>query len=200
MRRSGYNRNEEIVLTESKKSIRKAMIAAFAQISKRERKQISKQLQEELFKSDLWEKAETIGVYLSIGSEWDTRKIVEQALLEGKNVAVPKTVPDMKELIFYQITDPSQTMTGHFGLEEPIVEETTALDKDAIDLLIVPGLVFTREGYRIGFGGGYYDRYLTDFIHTTVSLVHTNQLIDTFEIEPFDIPVNYLITENGIMN
>lgn len=186
-------------MVESKKTIRKAMITAFSQIDERERAEISQQLQEKLFQSNLWENAQTIGVYLSIGNEWDTRNIVKQALLEGKSVAAPKTIPDAKELIFYQIKDPSQTVQGNFGLEEPIVVERNFIEKDAIDLLIVPGLVFTKNGYRVGFGGGYYDRYLTDFIHTTASLVHTKQFIDTFPIEPFDIPVNYLITEKGIL-
>jgi len=186
-------------MAESKKTIRKAMMTAFKQIDEKERMDISSQLQEHLFQSSLWADTETIGVYLSLGKEWDTRNIVEQALLEGKNVAVPMTIPDSKELIFYQITDPSQTIQGNFGLEEPDITMTEPVDKDAIDLLLVPGLVFTQNGYRVGFGGGYYDRYLADFIHTTASLVHTNQFVETFPIEPFDIPVNYLITEQGIL-
>ena len=186
-------------LTESKKTIRKAMMTAFQQIDENERVAISKKLQENLFDTELWRGAETIGVYLSMGSEWDTRAIVDKGLEDGKNVTVPKTIPDSKELIFYQLTDPTQTRIGNFGLEEPDIQLTTAVDKDAIDLLIVPGLVFTQNGYRVGFGGGYYDRYLANFIHTTVSLVHTNQFVETFPIESFDIPINYLITEQGII-
>lgn len=186
-------------MTESKKSIRKAMTAAFKQMDEGERADISRQLQENLFQSELWENAETIGVYLSMGMEWDTHEVVAQAFLEDKHVTVPKTIPDSKELIFYRITDPSQTIKGNFGLEEPDIQVTTAKDKDAIDLLIVPGLVFTQNGYRVGFGGGYYDRYLANFVHTTASLVHTNQFVDTFPIEPFDIPINYLITEQGVI-
>lgn len=186
-------------MTENKKEIRKAMMAAFKQIDEDERAEISKKLQQNLFQSELWENAKTIGVYLSVGTEWDTRNIVEQALLEGKRVTIPKTIPDSKELIFYQITNPSQTVPGGFGLEEPDIKVTKQVDKDAIDLLIVPGLVFTQNGYRVGFGGGYYDRYLANFIHMTASLVHTKQFVETFPIEPFDIPVNYLITEQGIL-
>lgn len=174
------------------------MMAGFAKMDESERADISKQLQENLFRSDLWQQAETIGVYLSVGDEWDTRNIVKQAFIEGKNVVVPKTIPDTKELVFYQLTDPSQTVKGNFGLEEPDITQTSPVDKDAIDLLLVPGLVFTKNGYRVGFGGGYYDRFLADFIHTTVSILHSNQFVETFPIEPFDIPVNYLITEKEI--
>lgn len=187
-------------MVESKASIRKAMKAGFAKIDKEEHQTISQELQDVLFASDLWKNANTIGTYLSIGAEWDTRAIVNQALKDGKKVAVPKTIHKTKELLFCEMTDWSQIIEdGYFGLDEPDVEQTTAVEKDQIDLLIVPGLVFTKEGYRVGFGGGYYDRYLADFIHPTASLVHTNQLVDDFPIEPFDIPVHYLVTEEGIM-
>lgn len=186
-------------MPESKKQFRKQMVSAFAQISDEERREISEVLQTRLFASGLWENAETIAVYLSVGNEWDTRKIVEKAWADGKRVAVPKTIPDTKEMIFYALENWSQTVPAPFNLEEPNVEDTVPVTKDEIELMIVPGLVFTKEGYRIGFGGGYYDRYLAGFIHPTASLVHTNQLTESFYIEPFDIPVNYLITEQGII-
>ena len=187
-------------MVKSKGSIRKAMKVARAQIDETERQDISQQLHEVLFASDLWQQAETIGTYLSVGSEWDTRQIVDQALKEGKKVAVPKTVHKTKDLIFYEMKDWSQIVQdGYFGLDEPDPNQTKSVEKDAIQLLLVPGLVFTKEGYRVGFGGGYYDRYLKDFIHPTVSLVHTNQLVEDFPIEPFDIPVHYLVTEQGML-
>lgn len=186
-------------MPESKKQLREEMLASFAQLSEEEHSKISNQLQQRLFQSGLWENAETIAVYLSVRKEWDTRKIVEQAWADGKKVVIPKTIPDTKEMFFYGISDWSQTVKGPFQLEEPNIEQTTAVEKEEIELMIVPGLVFTKEGYRIGFGGGYYDRFLADFIHPTASLVHTNQLTDSFYIEPFDIPVNYMITEQGII-
>lgn len=188
-------------MVESKDSIRKAMQTAFSKLDEKEHDDISDELQAVLFASDLWKQANTIGVYLSVGSEWDTRNIVEQALAEGKRVAVPKTIPDTKGLVFYEMTDWAQIIEdGHYGLAEPDIEETDPIDKNDMDLLIVPGLVFTKNGYRIGFGGGYYDRFLTDFIHPTASLVHTRQIVDSFPIESFDIPVHYLITEQGIID
>lgn len=186
-------------MPESKKRFREEMLAAFAQLETAEHEEISNALQKRLFQSGLWENAETIAVYLSVRNEWDTRKIVEQAWADGKRVAIPKTIPDTKDMIFYAITDWSQTVKGPFQLEEPNIEETVRVEKEEMELMLVPGLVFTKEGYRIGFGGGYYDRFLADFIHPTASLVHTNQLTDSFYIEAFDIPVNYLITEQGII-
>lgn len=176
------------------------MLLSLSKLDETERIDVSNQIQKHLFESDLWKNAQTIGVHLSVGHEWDTREIVGRAFEEGRAVVIPKTIPDKRELEFYRITDFDQTAIGHFDLEEPDVEMTERVKKDDIDLLIVPGVAFTKNGYRIGVGGGYYDRFLTDFIHPTVSLLHTNQLVDTFPIEPFDIPVMYLITEEGIID
>lgn len=187
-------------MSEEKKIARETMLQSLSKIEESERAKISDQIQQHLFESELWKEAKTIGVHLSMGNEWDTRKIVDQAFDEGKRVVIPKTFPETKELVFYQITDVSQTVSGPFNLEEPDVELTEATKKDAIDLLIVPGLIFTRNGYRIGFGGGYYDRFLADFIHPTVSILHSSQIVDTFGVEHFDIPVSYLITEKGMID
>lgn len=187
-------------MVESKESIRKAMQAAFSQLDEKRHQDISKQLQTALFQTDLWKNAQTIGTYLSIEKEWDTRNIVGQALKEGKRVAVPKTIPDTKELVFYEMDEWADiNEKGYFGLDEPDVTRTRPVEKDALDLLIVPGLVFTTSGYRIGFGGGYYDRYLDDFIHPTVSLVHSKQFVESFPLEAHDIPVQYLVTEHGLL-
>jgi 5-formyltetrahydrofolate cyclo-ligase len=183
-----------------KKTGRKAMRAALEKLDEKERKEISERLQQNLFQTDLWNNAEVIGVYLSVGTEWDTRGIIRQALEEGKRVCIPKTLPETREMVFYQVEDSSQVAPGHWGLDEPIVEKTTPVSKQDIDLLIVPGLLFTRTGYRIGQGGGYYDRFLADFINPTVSLLHTNQLVESIQIEHFDIPINYLITEEGMIS
>lgn len=186
-------------MSENKNVLRKLMKEELAQVDEGERLSISRQLQEVLFQSDLWKNAKTIGVYLSLGTEWDTRNIVEEAFKAGINVVIPKTVPDVRRMDFYQITDQSQAEQGHFGLYEPIVEETTYVDKDKIDLLIVPGLIFSKDGYRIGFGGGYYDRFLADFNHKTVSLISSKQLKESVPIREYDIPVDHIITENGFV-
>lgn len=186
-------------MSENKNILRKLMKQELAQIDKSERLDISKQLQEILFQSELWKNAKTIGVHLSLGAEWDTRNIVEEAFKAGMNVVIPKTVPEVRRLDFYQITNQSQAEQGHFGLYEPIVEETTYVDKNKIDLLVVPGLIFSKDGYRIGFGGGYYDRYLANFTNKTISLISSKQLRESVPIRKYDIPVDYIITEKGFV-
>lgn len=187
-------------MTKTKETLRKSMQENLARLSKEERQNISKKLQNELFKLNTWKNAETIGLYLSFGTEWDTKNIVEEAFKLGKKVAIPKTIPATKGMKFYQINDFSEVKKGHFDIEEPIVEDTIYTKKNEMDLLIVPGLVFSKEGYRIGFGGGYYDRFLTDFIHPTVSLVWSKQLVENLPTNQYDLPVQYLITENGMIH
>lgn len=182
-----------------KQKLRESMKEELGRLNEQERLAISKELHEELFQSKLWEEAETVGIYISFGTEWDTRNIIEEAFNSGKTIAIPKTFPETRKMDFYQITDQSQVKEGHFGIQEPNIEKATYLDKDKIDLLVVPGLVFSKDGYRIGFGGGYYDRFLVDFIHPTVSLVSKRQLQETLPINEYDLPVNYLITEDGII-
>src|SRR5690625_5859264 len=111
----------------------------------------------------------------------------------------PKTYPDERTLIFYKISSFEQIEKQHHGLQEPNPDKATAMQKSQIDLLIVPGLVFNKAGFRIGFGGGYYDRFLVDFPHETLSLLSQSQLINKIPVEHFDKPVEYLIVENKIM-
>ena len=88
-----------------KKILRESMLEELGSLTEHERLDISKQLHEGLFQSELWENAKTIGVYISFGTEWDTRKIIEEAFKSGKNIVIPKTIPATKEMDFYQIPD-----------------------------------------------------------------------------------------------
>lgn len=182
----------------NKKELRKDMHEKLADFNPEKRKEIEKQLHEYLFTSELWKKAGVVGVTISGETEWDTYAIIERGWQDNKTVCVPKTKPQTKEMVFYAIDDFSQTKKGFFNLVEPLPEKAEAVKKEAIDLLIVPGLIYNKYGYRIGFGGGYYDRFLEDFHQATVSLLHSSQLSEDIPLKPHDIPVQYLITEKGL--
>jgi len=184
----------------SKDSIRKTILAGLASLDGKERSQIESTFYERLFSTDLWKKAESIGVTVSKGTEWETRPIIEEAWKEEKKVSVPKSIHKTRELHFYQLEDYNQLEVGYYDLEEPVPEKTNRTEIADIDLLIVPGVAFNKEGYRIGFGGGYYDRFLKDFSNETVSLAHTNQLREDLPIEEYDLPVDKIITEQGIID
>lgn len=184
----------------NKKDLRVNAINMLKSQSETKRKQIEEELTEQLIHSTFWENAAVIGITMAQGFEWDTKSIIEIAWAQGKVVCVPKCSPQDKLLNFYKITSFNELEVVYYNLLEPIPEITENVLKEQIDLLMVPGLLFDREGFRVGFGGGYYDRFLADFPNTTVSLLCEEQLVSQLPKESFDIPVEYLITEKNIIN
>lgn len=179
-----------------KEELRKGMLISLEEVDGMERRRIEKAMQTQLFDSPMWKEAKHIGITVSGEKEWDTHTIIERAWKEEKQVSVPKSIHSSRELHFYCLTSFGQLETGYFNLQEPLTDQTERVDAKDIDLLIVPGLLFTPSGYRIGFGGGFFDRFLVDFPNQTLSLAHTNQLVDSFPIEPHDVPVDYIVTED----
>lgn len=174
------------------------MLTKLTSLPEVRKKQIEKKLSRNLFNSKLWKKANVIGLTCSTEIEWNTMPIIQKAWSEGKGVAVPKTDSTKSTMKFYLIKNEGQLKVGYGNILEPIIELSRFIDKFEIDLLIVPGIVFDKYGYRIGFGGGYYDRFLTNFTNETVSLLSSKQLVDKLPIEKHDINVQYLITETGL--
>lgn len=182
-----------------KSQLRKDTLEQLKQMPETERQAMITKLTDQLIESNSWKQATTIGVTISQGLEWDTKPIIETAWGQGKTVCVPKCQPKEKGLVFYQFHTYEQLETVYYRLLEPKPEESKRLEKYQIDLLIVPGLLFDRKGFRIGFGGGYYDRFLHDFPNETLSLTSEQQLVEHLPAESFDIPVNHIITENGLV-
>ncbi len=151
-----------------------------------------------LYKTTWWQKATVIAITVSRDREVSTIPIIERAWSSGKTVVVPKCDSNNHTMKFYRITSFSQLETVYFGLKEPIVEQTMYYKPEEIDLMIVPGVVFSRNGYRIGYGGGYYDRYLARFRGMKISLAFTVQLQKEVPFERHDVPVEAIITNEGI--
>lgn len=183
-----------------KEKIRNEVILMLQSFSETEKKSIEQTLYTNLFASKFWKKANLIGITLSKGFEWSTIPIIKRAWQEGKKVSVPRSIHASRELHFYQIEQFSQVKVGYFDIKEPIVEQTKRIHKEDIELMLVPGVAFTKKGYRIGFGGGYYDRFLKDYLNPTLSLLHSKQIVAKIPIETHDVPVDYLITERGIFS
>lgn len=151
-----------------------------------------------LYETTWWREAKVIALTVSRGREVSTIPIIERAWSSGKAVVIPKCDPHDNTMKFYRITSFSQLETVYFGLKEPIVEQTIYYKPEEIDLMIVPGVVFSKSGYRIGYGGGYYDRYLAHFRGMKVSLAFTVQLRKEVPFELHDVPVEAIITNEGI--
>ena len=150
----------------------------------------SEQLGALFARSDAYQNAKTIYGYLPYNQEVRTVPMLEQALADGKRVAVPKVYGE--EMKFIYLTDLSQVSAGYAGIPEPISDGPVADDETA--LVLMPGLVFDPQGHRIGYGGGFYDKFLSrEPRHPTVALCYDFQMVDQLETERFDIPVDLVL-------
>lgn len=179
-----------------KKELRKQARDIFKQISANEKTAIERHLAAQLWETTYWENAEKIGITISMDHEWNTKPIIEKAWEQKKIVAVPKCLPTSKQLKFYQLESFAALEESIFNLHEPKPAISKPVRGKDLDLVIVPGLLFDAKGYRIGFGGGYYDRFLATYPHTTISLLSHVQLVHGLPYESFDIPVDILLTDH----
>ena len=162
-------------------------------------KKKSLEITQKVLESDEFQSAGTIGITISRYPEVDTRALIEAAWKTGKRIAVPKCLHATREMDFRSITTFNSLETVYVNLLEPIIEETVPVAKHEIDLQIVPGVIFSDEGYRIGFGGGYYDRYMSDFKGATLSLAFLCQTGQEVPTESHDVPVNKIFTEEKVI-
>jgi 5-formyltetrahydrofolate cyclo-ligase len=153
-----------------------------------------------LYNQDQWKEHETIALTISRFPEVDTRPIIQKAWETGKRVVVPKCLPADRRMIFREITSFDQLEKVYFGLFEPTEKLTKEVSKEEIELIIVPGLGYTTNGSRLGFGGGYYDRYLKNYKGETLSLAFTEQLVQDLPIEDHDYRVGAIISEKGLIS
>ena len=140
--------------------------------------------------SDAYRNAKTIYGYLHYNQEVRTVSMLEQALKDGKRVAVPKCYGDEMKFIF--MDDLSKVEKGYAGIPEPIADDPVADDETA--LVLMPGLAFDPQGHRIGYGGGFYDKFLAaEPGHPTLALCYAFQMLPHLETEEFDIPVDTVL-------
>ncbi len=150
-----------------------------------------------LVNSDLFKNADLILSYVSFGSETDTRHLIDYALGIGKRVAVPFC--NGKQMIFYEISSLNELVDGKFGI--PTVNTGNTLPVENFDnaLCLVPGLCFDLKGNRIGYGGGFYDRFLGKNRVTSVALTYERCICSNVPCEQFDIKTDFILTENFIL-
>jgi 5-formyltetrahydrofolate cyclo-ligase len=150
----------------------------------------SEKLGELFTATQMYQQAKTIYGYLPYNQEVRTVPMLEQALRDGKRVAVPKVYGDTMKFIY--ITDLTQVEKGYAGIPEPVADEPVAADPTA--LVLMPGLAFDKEGHRIGYGGGFYDRFLAEEPeHPTIALCYAFQMLPKIETEEFDVPVDCVL-------
>ena len=174
-----------------KAELRKQVLQEMKAIPREQKQAMDQALTDQFLKHPFYQEAKVIATYLSFPHEFQTQELIEQALKDGKKVLIPKTYP--KGRMDFVVYDPQQLVKTSFGLLEP-QGNLEVVDASQIDLIHVPGLSFTTKGYRIGYGGGYYDRSLEQFSGHTLSTIYPCQIQD-FIPENHDIPVQEVLID-----
>ena len=144
----------------------------------------------QFYQTEAYRNARTIYGYLPYNQEVRTTPMLEQAMADGKRIAVPKCYGNEMRFIFME--DLSLVEKGYANIPEPIADGPIADDETA--LVLMPGLAFDREGHRIGYGGGFYDKFLAaEPNHPTLALCYDFQMMDHLETEEYDIPVDTVL-------
>ena len=150
----------------------------------------SAKLGEQFVATEQYQNAKTIYGYLPYNQEVRTVPMLEQAIRDGKRVAVPKVYGDDMKFIF--MDDLSQVELGYAGIPDPIADVPVADDPTA--LVLMPGMAFTKNGDRMGYGGGFYDKFLAaEPDHPTVALCYGFQMVESLPTEEYDIPVDCVL-------
>ena len=178
-----------------KKALRREIGAKKRAMSAEEIERASARLAEKFFQTELYRQAKAIYGYLSYNQEVRTEPILRRAQADGKRVAVPKVYGD--EMRFLWLDDLKQVAPGAYGIPEPIADGPVAMDETA--LVLMPGLAFDPEGHRLGYGGGFYDRYLEKHPKLKrVAVAFEFQMMPEVPTEPTDICPHIVVTEESV--
>lgn len=185
-------------MVEQKRALRRRLLRKLRAQSKATRRVKSLKVERKLRRSSLYRRAKSILCYVAHDGEVETRPILEQILADGKRLAVPFTVPEKRRLIGAEIKDPALDLEpGPYGIPHPKRIYGRRVAYRQLDLVIVPGVAFDREGRRLGRGGGYFDRFLEKVPKRVprIGLAFRFQVVKTLPAETHDQPVTRVITD-----
>lgn len=180
---------------EEKKVLRNKILEIRDSLNNNEKELMDNKIFNELINTDLYKRSINIFIYISFSNEINTRNIIEKAFKDKKNIFIPKVYKDDKLMKAIKLNSIDELKKNSMGILEPI-DDSNYIEKENIDLIVVPGVVFDKECNRIGYGGGYYDRYLKDIKSkkNKIALAYDLQIVDKIESEVHDIKVDYIIT------
>lgn len=181
-----------------KADIRRSMIQRRKALSPSEAGRCSEAIRQQILEAPFYRESRCLSCYVSVNNEVDTHALIRGALNEGKRVAVP-VARKGRPMIQARISDLSELVPAPFGLLEPAEDSWDPIPQDAFDLVIVPGLAFDRQGNRVGFGGGFYDRFLSGLRAAKVGIAYGFQLGEALPTEPHDVELDWLVTESQIL-
>ena len=180
-------------MSNPKDILRKQLRSAYSDLGESYRSNADARIIQRLNEFAPYRQCNRIFLYASVGTEVHTRDLIHVADMQGKTVALPKC--EAKGIMEFFLYD-GELSIGRFGIPEP--KSNCSIHPERNDLMIVPGLAFTRDGVRMGQGGGYYDRYLEKYPCVTIGLCRDCFIQKEIPTEWNDLPVDYVITETMV--
>src|SRR3989338_5477412 len=166
-------------------------------LTEAEVKEKSRMIAERIRNFALFQNAQVIGAYAAIHNEVDLREVLQDQL-GGKKIAFPIIVRNT--LLYFSISSYQQQLRrGSYDILEPDSSICPTAAKSDLDIIFVPGLVFDTQGNRLGYGKGYYDRFLQGIPAVKIGIAYDFQIVQTINSEEHDIPMNFIITEKRII-
>lgn len=179
-----------------KKSLRKQMKDLRDSISALEKETYDQNIFSKVITSPFYRESENLFIYVSFGSEADTHRIIEKAIKDNKTVYVPKVINRTEGMAAVKINSISELKASRFGMLEPEIISEEAKPWQ-LDLMIIPGLAFDKRGGRLGYGAGYYDRFLSEAKAEAykIGIAYSCQIIDEVPMEEKDFFIDSIITD-----
>lgn len=181
-----------------KRGLRKKYKQIRSEMSPETKKQHDRAILERILAMPLYKQCKTLLCYVSMPAEVDTHALINHALAEGKTVAVPYCVEGEPKMFFYSIDSLSQLVPRTFGVLEPDPEQCVRLEDFSESVCILPGLAFDYQGYRLGYGGGYYDRFLSKvYTGVKIGICYSQCTRPSLVHGRYDVPCDFLTTEQA---
>jgi len=186
----------------AKAALRTEMIARRDALPPEERSRIAAAFTEQLTSMPQYKAARSVLATMSIGSEWSTRAFLDRAQADGKALVLPRLTPPPRRLALHRVNDLDRDLVpGVWDIPEPDPERCPAVTLADVDFAVVPALAIARNGYRIGYGAGYFDKLLTGrgARPFCVTALPTPFVLEALPHEPHDVPVDAIVDERGLV-
>ena len=188
-----------------KEKLRKEILTKRKNIDIVEKEKMDKKILDEFYENKYYREAKNIFIYISYDSEINTKGIINEALKDNKKIYVPRTEFKTRFMDAVEITSLDNLIESEYGILEPSIEEPH-IEPNELDLIVVPGVAFDRNGGRMGYGAGFYDRYFKRISKDRIkkiaklALAYDFQILEKVPMNEQDVPVNYIITEREFIH
>ncbi|MBU6504322.1 MAG: 5-formyltetrahydrofolate cyclo-ligase [Betaproteobacteria bacterium] len=184
-----------------KSELRAAVLARRDAIPEAQRDTRSRELSRQVTALPEFAAARTVMAYMPMGSEFDTRPLLQAVLSRGARLVLPRVERATKTLALHAVADLDASLqAGVWGIREPDPQRCPLASLGEVDFILMPGAAFDRQRHRMGYGGGFYDKLLSrpERRAITVAVAFVEQLVAEVPVEPHDVPVDILVSDDGL--